>query len=46
VRFFAEFTLSGVRSFAALRMTTGEGLRMTTGERLRMTGSKGLRMTK
>ena len=30
-RFFAEFTLSGVRFFASLRMTRSEGLRMTTG---------------
>ena len=36
-RFFAEFTLSGVRFFASLRMTRGEGFRMTRGEGLRMT---------
>jgi hypothetical protein len=41
----AEFTLSRVRSFAALRMTESEGLRMTEGERLRMTNSEGLAMT-
>jgi len=29
LRSFAEFTLSGVRFFASLRMTRGEGLRMT-----------------
>ncbi|MBA7503467.1 hypothetical protein ES706_02078 [subsurface metagenome] len=30
-RFFAEPVLSGVRFFAMLRMTRGEGLRMTDG---------------
>jgi hypothetical protein len=29
MRFFAEFTLSGPRFFATLRMTRREGLRMT-----------------
>jgi len=35
IRFFAEFTLSGVRFFAALRMTRSEGFRA------RMTKSEG-----
>ena len=33
LRFFAEFTLSGIRFFASLRMTRSEGLRVTTGYR-------------
>jgi hypothetical protein len=32
MRFFAEFTLSGPRFFATLRMTRREGLRMTETE--------------
>jgi hypothetical protein len=38
-RFLVEFTLSGVRFFASLRMTWREGLRMTASEgfRVRMT---------
>jgi len=37
VRFFTEFTLSGIRFFATLRMTRSEGLRMTGSEGRRVT---------